>query len=107
MSEIYQQIIQGITNDLGLDAETAAELVNDYISQLPDEISSLKNAISSEDFTTGAQIAHSIKGASGNLRIMPLHKLAAELEQALKASQSDMAGEMMLQLDAFMGLLKP
>ncbi len=101
-NEVYEQIIKDITRELGLDAETAGMFLNDYIAQLPAEISNLKSSIESNDFVTGASIAHSIKGVSGNLRIMPLHTLAAELEQALKNSQSDLVSEKMLQLEAFM-----
>ncbi len=103
--DLYDSIIQGITNDLQLDADTASAILDEYIGQLPDEIANLKNSIENNDFTSGAAIAHSIKGASGNLRIMQLHKITAELEQALKNSQAETAFEMMSQLDTFMAVL--
>ena|GEM_PF-6739820 len=97
-SDMYKNIIQEITNELGLDVETAAEFLNDYLAQLPDEIANLKNSIENNDFVTGAALAHSLKGTSGNLRIMPLHKIMAELEQALKSPEAGMVAQLMLDL---------
>lgn len=104
-NEIYEQIIQELTNALGLDAETASELLNDYIGQLPGEIANLKSSIENNDFATGASIAHSIKGVSGNLRMISLHEITTELEQALKNSQSDLIREKMFEVEAFMASL--
>lgn len=108
MSSIHEQIIQQITNDLGLDSATATEFLNEYIELLPGEILNLKKAVEDKDFAAGASIAHYIKGTSGNLRIVPLYEIMSELEQALKNSQSDLILEMMPKLENFVtGLVQP
>jgi len=82
------EIINGIVSGLNLPAVVAQRLLNQYLETLPKDLVRLKEAIVQEDFPAAAKIAHSIKGASGNLRITKIFELAGETEQVLKAAEA-------------------
>jgi HPt (histidine-containing phosphotransfer) domain-containing protein len=65
----------------------AQKLLNQYLETLPRDLGQLKENIVQGDFSTAAKTAHSIKGASGNLRIMKIYQIADELEKILKDAQ--------------------
>ena len=83
------EIINEIVSGLKLPPAVAQKLMNQYIETLPKEIGLLKENIAVQDFSSAAKMAHSIKGASGNLRITKIFQLASELEQVLKAARED------------------
>ena len=77
---IVNEIVQG----LNLPEAIARKLLSDYLQVLPAELNQLKEKIKQGDLAGAAKAAHSIKGASGNLRIKDIFELTAELEQTLK-----------------------
>jgi len=77
---IVNEIVQG----LNLPEAIARKLLSDYLKVLPAELNQLKEKIKQGDIAGAAKDAHSIKGASGNLRIKDIFELTAELEQTLK-----------------------
>jgi len=81
------EIINGIVSGLNLPPAIALKLMNKYLETLPNDIEQLKGDVRREDFSAAAKMAHSIKGASGNLRITKIFELASELEQIFKAPQ--------------------
>jgi len=81
------EILNGIVSGLNLPPAIAQKLMNKYLETLPKDIEQLKENVAQEDFTASAKMAHSIKGASGNLRVTKIYELASELEQILKAAQ--------------------
>jgi HPt (histidine-containing phosphotransfer) domain-containing protein len=86
------EIINEIVSGLNLPPVVAQKLLNQYLATLPTDVKQLKENIAQGDFAAAAKTAHSIKGASGNLRITKIFQLMSELEQVLKAAQED-AGE--------------
>jgi HPt (histidine-containing phosphotransfer) domain-containing protein len=87
------EILNGIVSGLNLPPAIAQKLMNKYLETLPKDIEQLKENIAQEDFPTAAKTAHSIKGASGNLRVTKIYELASELEQIFKAAQEDSMGK--------------
>jgi len=83
------EIINEIVSGLNLPSVVAQKLLNQYLATLPTDVKQLKENIAQGDFPAAAKAAHSIKGASGNLRITKIFKLTSELEQVLKAAQED------------------
>jgi PAS domain S-box-containing protein len=73
------EIISAIVNDLGLDIKEAKELFADFIQNVKVQISDLNKAIYKKDFEIVDLISHSIKGASGNLRINKIYKLSSQI----------------------------
>ncbi len=45
--------------------------------------------VSGEDFETAQRLAHTVKGAAGNLGIQEMYEKAAALENAIKKGESD------------------
>ena len=99
------EILNGIVSGLNLPPAIAGKLMNKYLETLPKDIEQLKEKIIQEDFPAAAKMAHSIKGASGNLRVTKIFELASELEQILKAAQEgarEKADALTAQLDDIM-----
>jgi HPt (histidine-containing phosphotransfer) domain-containing protein len=81
------EIINEIVSGLGLPPAVAQKLLNQYLATLPKDVAQLKENITQGNFSDAAKTAHSIKGASGNLRVTKIFQLAGELEQILKELQ--------------------
>ena len=81
------EIINGIVSGLNLPPAIAQKLMNKYLETLPKDVAQLKEDVARDDFSAAAKTAHSIKGASGNLRVTKIYELASELEQIFKAAQ--------------------
>ena len=99
------EIINGIVSGLKLPPAIAQKLLNQYLETLPKDLALLKENIDKEDFPAAAKTAHSIKGASGSLRIEQIFQLTSELEQVLKAAQEgcrEKADAMFGELDEIM-----
>ena len=87
------EIIRDIVSGLNLPPAIAQKLLNEFIKTLPSDVMQLGKAIDDGDFPSAAKMTHSIKGASGNLRVNRIFQLASELEQVLKGAQDGAAKE--------------
>jgi len=65
------------------------KLVDMFVDSVPEQVSQLRAAISSEDLEEAKMIAHSIKGVAANLGGLVLQSRAAEMEQAAKDKDLD------------------
>lgn len=63
-------------------------LVAELIGQLEEQVIELAAAANRDNFEAIARIAHTIKGASGNLRVYKIQETAKSLESAAKDKQS-------------------
>ncbi len=77
-------MIQVIMNAHGFQRIDAQNLLNDYLTILPENILKLENAANTDDYKTIHSVAHFLKGSSANLRIQKLTELSTELETAGK-----------------------
>ncbi len=75
--EILQQL-GGIPEDF------YDELVGDYIRLTSESLEQIKKFASDNDYDNLEKIAHSIKGASGNLRLNEIYEVAVEVDQMAK-----------------------
>lgn len=73
-----------IVESLGIEQVDAAELLQDFLLDLGKTIAQMDEEISNNNLANLAQLAHYIKGASGNLRINEMFELTAKLEQCAK-----------------------
>ena len=87
------EIISDIVSGLNLPPAIAQKLLNEFIKTLPDDVMQLGKALDDDNFLIAAKLAHSIKGASGNLRVNRIFQLSGELEQMLKGMQSGVSKE--------------
>lgn len=93
-SEDIKEIMDAISKDLGIDTEDAKELLDDFWKDLGTQLDSLREKIEAKDYENVRQIAHSIKGASGNLRINKIFQLTKDIE--FMAKNNELSGAMNL-----------
>lgn len=74
------------------------ELIQVFIDDSDPRISALLKAFEDQDFTSLREIAHSFKGASGNLSALPLADLCFKIEE--KARDANLEG-----IDALIGAI--
>jgi HPt (histidine-containing phosphotransfer) domain-containing protein len=82
IKNIIDESLSKFIKSTGIDKEDALKLLSDYVKQLPEIIDKLNKNICSENLIEVSKLAHQLKGASGNLRIDSLYKLAIDLEKA-------------------------
>lgn len=70
----------------GIPEEFYDELVREFLGQVQNQIESIKQALSNDDFDTASKTAHSIKGSSGNLRLYEMQKNAQFIELESKSN---------------------
>jgi len=62
-----------------------AELVNSFVSELPEKVQAVRAAYESRDLATLAMLAHRLKGAAGGYGFPMVTDAAAALESSVKA----------------------
>jgi HPt (histidine-containing phosphotransfer) domain-containing protein len=65
------------------DPELAQMVVSGFLADISKQIGKLHKCLGEQDFTTAERIAHSIKGASGNIGGMRLMDVAFLMEKTL------------------------
>lgn len=65
---------------LGLEEEEYSELLGLFIETGISDLEKLKNAIEGRDAEQAANVAHSLKGASGNLGLSDFYEIAKKIE---------------------------
>lgn len=77
--------IDSLAETVGLEPDEYLELLELYLEVTPSELNKARQALSCADAEELARAAHSVKGSSGNLRLMALRDRAQELEEASRA----------------------
>ena len=76
------EVLQRVQND----RELLIELFNIFFEDCPGKMSNLKSAVQKKDFNSIRDIAHSMKGASGNISAKKIHNSFFKIEQMGKNS---------------------
>lgn len=79
-----------------------SELVEFFVSQVPERVKSFRRAFEEEDLEELCRLAHQLKGASGSYGFCDLSPLAANLESLLK--QAPTREEVSLAMEAFLSI---
>jgi signal transduction histidine kinase/DNA-binding NarL/FixJ family response regulator len=66
--------------------EDMGELVDRFVSALPDRMDSLREALGNDDLEAAARIAHQLKGTAAGYGFAPITESAARLESALHSN---------------------
>ncbi len=74
---------------VGGDKELLRELLEMFLKDCPEKIRGLEQAIRDKDDKVLSEVAHSLKGASGNLRLTKIYELCLALEN--KGKEKDMS----------------
>ncbi|MBI3602429.1 MAG: Hpt domain-containing protein [Candidatus Omnitrophica bacterium] len=70
------------------DKELLLELLDIFQEDFVGKRQALAEAIAKKDFTTMKEVAHSIKGSSGNISARRMHETCSQLEQLAKTNNS-------------------
>ena len=88
------------------DHELAAEIVDDYLSEVPKEIVALREALAAGDEKAGERCAHSVKGVSASVGGEIVREIALRMEKAAAAGDLERAGGLLPRLEAEFERLK-
>jgi two-component system, sensor histidine kinase and response regulator len=95
------QVLLGVLNG---DRDAAAEIVAEFIDEMPYQLDALRAALDREDRENVRRQAHTMKGASASVGAGALRTLAAEMEAGATGADMEalarMLGEMRSQYDA-------
>jgi HPt (histidine-containing phosphotransfer) domain-containing protein len=83
------------------DKELLAELFDIYQEDFVIKRKSLGEAITAKDIGRIKEIAHSLKGASGNISAKPLHASCLKLEALAKDGKTDGMPELLPEIDGY------
>lgn len=83
-NEKFTYDTQKTANSLGLDEKFIQKLLKSFQKNLDDELVNLKNLIEAEDYKAVRELAHKLKGRTGNLQITPMHKIFSQMEEDAK-----------------------
>ncbi len=75
------------------DAELVESIIDIFLEDIPKQIDILKSALIAKDADAVGRLAHSIKGAAGNICAYALQKSALQAEKSGKAGDLKKAGE--------------
>ena len=71
------------------DVELQKKMLESFLSYMPQQISTLRNAVEGGDLATSKRLAHSIKGATANVGGEAMQSVAAAMEDAGYAGELD------------------
>lgn len=74
---------------IGLNVKHIPILVQSFTEESKTLLEQLKSAIDKHNYQEIGNIAHSIKGSSGNLKFDAMYELAKELEHSAKTERSE------------------
>jgi two-component system, sensor histidine kinase and response regulator len=87
VSSVADAVLQRLTDIAGDDSEFILELIETYLAGAEDSLAEIRAAAQRVDLDTLARAAHKLKGASANLHVDSLAKLALDIETHAKAAQ--------------------
>ncbi|MCP3676737.1 MAG: response regulator, partial [Deltaproteobacteria bacterium] len=88
------------------DEEMAREILDGYMEDMPNQISSLKEALDESDSSLVQRLAHTIKGASANVGATALQEAALQVERSVKESDLENSALLIPKMDEQFEMLK-
>lgn len=82
------------------DRELLLELFDIFLDDCPGKIKALKEAVAKKDLTALKAVAHSLKGASGNISAKKLYQAFLQIEQMAKNNDLSAMQEPLKGLDS-------
>lgn len=81
------------------DKELLLELFDIFEGEFGKKRQALGAAVAAKDIQKIKEISHSLKGASGNISIKPMHALCVQMEQLAKANTTEGMDALLTRLD--------
>jgi HPt (histidine-containing phosphotransfer) domain-containing protein len=100
-----EEVLAGL-RELG-DAELLAELVEVFFEDVPPRLAALREATESGDAESVERVAHTLKGSCGNMGAWRMAQICAELQDTGASGDLARAPELLEQLEAEFGRVRP
>jgi signal transduction histidine kinase/CheY-like chemotaxis protein/HPt (histidine-containing phosphotransfer) domain-containing protein len=81
------------------DKDLAHILISGFLEDMPKQITSLVESVTMEDYSTAQRIAHTVKGAAGNIGAPSLKEAAYEVEKAAQNGDAEMVRKLLMKLE--------
>ncbi len=88
------------------DKELLDELLDIYQEDFVQKRQALGEAITAKDIAKIKEVAHSMKGSSGNISAKPLHAACLQLEMLAKEGKTDGMPEVVVAIDGYFERIK-
>ncbi|MBF0511330.1 MAG: Hpt domain-containing protein [Candidatus Omnitrophica bacterium] len=88
------------------DKELLNELFDIYMEDFATKRQALGQALISRDMTKIKEIAHSMKGSSGNISAKPMHAACLKIEVMAKEGKTDGIQELLVDIDGYFERIK-
>ncbi len=95
-----------LAENLGLETDEFGELVDLFVETGTPQLKELRQALDSGDGDQIRRLAHSIKGASGNLGLMDISREARMIEELIDAGNLKVVGEVIEKINTMMDTLR-
>ena len=90
------EVLERVQND----HELLIELLDIFLEDCPGKINAIKESVAKKDFMQLRDIAHSMKGASGNISAKKIHAIFLQIEQMAKNNDASAIPQCLEELDA-------
>ena len=87
----YKYDVEGLAAELEVDLESIVGLFSSYFEEMKEEVSSMQELLSKNDWYMLARVIHNIKGVSANLSIQDVFDEAAAFDSRLKLNNTNNA----------------
>jgi HPt (histidine-containing phosphotransfer) domain-containing protein len=94
-------ILDRLSESQRIDRVDIYEIYNEFVDMLPDSLNKIQTALDSGSLAEASAAAHTLKGASGTLRLNYLSKCAAELEKQVKAGAVTLCRDMLSRISEY------
>ncbi len=84
----FDNAISELEAEVGLSKEEVLELINSFLAEFKEQVDKICLELELENYKEINEIAHSISGASANLRLDRIYKVARELNVLLKNKET-------------------
>lgn len=98
--------LQALADRLGFELDEFSELAELLVETGTAELEGLRVAVAAGDAETVAKMAHSLKGAAGNLGFLKIYELAQGLDQSARDGRLGGAGDFLRAIEGELTRLK-
>ncbi|MCK4814326.1 Hpt domain-containing protein, partial [bacterium] len=88
------------------DEDFVNEIMNNFIEEVPRQVTALKEAMNNGDTSMISHQAHTLKGAASIVSALALQEIAAQIETAVEAGDLAKAGSLIQNVDEQFEILK-
>ena len=105
-SETKESIAALVEKDMGIPLEDSKEMIEEFVHDTLVKLEDISNAVGNMDAPKVIILAHSIRGAAGNLRMNTVFEYATDLEKSARISDLSEAPEIVKTLKEYLTELK-